>query len=399
MAVRDIADIRRHRNAPGGGDELLPEVVDRLFGDLPRADQRHRAREYVTGLLVTPGKKSLRRMAAAVSESPGTSQALQQFLNASPWEWSPVRRALADWAEEQSPALTWSLGLAVLPKRGDNSAGVHHRFVPDAARTLSCQLGIGLFLASADACVPVDWRLALPGHWQSDGDRRKAVRIPEGETVPAESACALDLVRAQAGRAGRRDVPLVVDLAQVPHDASFLPGLHALGTGFVARIPGSALLHPPTGTGRPVAASRIMRCSTALPGFGSGVVPGTNDGRHSRVRTCAVRLTHGNFSAPQRPCVLITEEATGGQGGPRYFVTDLTQHRTGEILRLAGTVHRAQLAVRNMRHYGLLDFEGRSYPGWHHHMTLVSAAYAFECLTGRGRYASVPAGASARRAA
>lgn len=29
---------------------------------------------------------------------------------------------------------------------------------------------------------------------------------------------------------------------------------------------------------------------------------------------------------------------------------------------------------------GLLDFEGRSYPGWHHHMTLVSAAYTYSRL-------------------
>lgn len=32
------------------------------------------------------------------------------------------------------------------------------------------------------------------------------------------------------------------------------------------------------------------------------------------------------------------------------------------------------------RSLGLLDFEGRSYPGWHHHMALVSAAYAFRSL-------------------
>ena len=27
--------------------------------------------------------------------------------------------------------------------------------------------------------------------------------------------------------------------------------------------------------------------------------------------------------------------------------------------------------------YGLFDFEGRSFPGWHHHVTLVSAAYLY----------------------
>jgi SRSO17 transposase len=30
--------------------------------------------------------------------------------------------------------------------------------------------------------------------------------------------------------------------------------------------------------------------------------------------------------------------------------------------------------------FGLQDFEGRSYPGWHHHMTLITAAYVHSLL-------------------
>jgi len=32
--------------------------------------------------------------------------------------------------------------------------------------------------------------------------------------------------------------------------------------------------------------------------------------------------------------------------------------------------------------FGLLDFEGRSFPGWYHHMALVSAAYTYRRLHG-----------------
>ncbi|WP_329120871.1 IS701 family transposase [Streptomyces sp. NBC_01465] len=403
MAVRDIADIadiRRHARGPRGSDELLQEFVGRLFGDLPRADQLNRAREYVTGLLVTPGKKSLRRMAAAVSESPHTSQALQQFLNSSPWAWHPVRRALAGWTEEHRPTLTWSLGLAVLPKRGDHSAGVHRRFVQDADRTVNCQLGVGLFLGSGDDCIPVDWRLVLPGHWQTDSARRAAVRIPEGEPTPAEGACALDLVRTQTAATGRTDVPLVADLTQLPHDASFLPGLAALGTGFVVRIPASTALRLPAGPGRPVPARQLLHSVTAVTGIGSGVVPDAGGRGHSRVRTCAVRLGHAAPPSPQRPCVLIVEYPAGEHSSPRYYVTDLTHHRPGEILRLAGAAYRTREAVREMQdHYGLLDYEGRSYPGWHRHMTLVSAAHAFRQLSGREPGAEMPGRAGTAKAA
>ncbi|MFF0478748.1 IS701 family transposase [Streptomyces sp. NPDC004284] len=389
------SDIRRHGRVPGDSDGHLEEFVDRLFGDLPRADQRNRSREYVTGLLVTPGKKSLRRMAAAVSTSPYASQALQQFVNVSPWDWHPVRRALAEWVEERHPTFAWTLALAVAPKRGAHSAGVHRRFVPGPDRALNCQLGVGLFLSSADACVPVDWRLVLPGRWASDAGAREAVRIPKDEHTPAEGACALDLVRARA--AGRRGVPVVVDLTQVPHDATLLADLAALGTGFVAQVPGT-LLQPPGGP----AAGHLVRCAAALPGFGSGVVPGARGRGHSRVRTCAVRLASGTSAASRRPLGLVMEHPADGNGTPRWLVTDLTHLGPGGVLKLAGTLDRSASAVREMEHdYGLLDFEGRSYPGWHHHMTLVSAAYAFRQPTGGGTHpgAELPARTKTARAA
>ncbi|WP_428950776.1 IS701 family transposase [Streptomyces sp. cg35] len=386
MTVHNTVGIHSHGRVPArtDSDELLSEFIDRLFAHLPRADQRNRSREYVTGLLTTPGKKSLRRMAAAVSDSPYASQALQQFLNVSPWDWQPTRRALADWATRNRPTLTWSLGLAVLPKRGHHSAGVHRRYIRDVDRTVNCQLGVGLFLGSADHSLPVDWRLALPGSWQTDEPRRAAARIPDDQTTPAEGACALDLVRAQIAASGRQDIPVVVDLTEVPHDSSLLPGLATLGTGFVAQVPdrlAASLLSRQSG---PVAASEFLRGGTASPGFAFGVVPGTGGRARSHVRTCAVRLADGVQRVPHRPCSLLVEQPVSGRGA-RYFVTDLGQQRPSEILRLADTTHRTQEAVRNMHHhYGLRDFEGRSYLGWHHHMTLVSAAYAFSRLTGHG---------------
>ena len=43
---------------------------------------------------------------------------------------------------------------------------------------------------------------------------------------------------------------------------------------------------------------------------------------------------------------------------------------------------RATVAALRER-FGVLDFEGRSFPGWHHHMTMASAAYAFRHLPDR----------------
>lgn len=51
------------------------------------------------------------------------------------------------------------------------------------------------------------------------------------------------------------------------------------------------------------------------------------------------------------------------------------------VLALTRTVAHAEESVREMSEdFGLLDFEGRSFPGWHHHMTLVSATYGYSGL-------------------
>lgn len=50
----------------------VSRVADDLFGHLPRADQRRWAEAYLRALLTTPGRKSIRRLADAISNSPTT---------------------------------------------------------------------------------------------------------------------------------------------------------------------------------------------------------------------------------------------------------------------------------------------------------------------------------------
>ncbi len=193
--------------------------ADDLFGHLPRTDQRRWAHAYLLALLTTEGKKSVRRLAAAVSDSPTASQSLHQFLNASPWDWNPVRREIARRAEASGPARAWILAPAVLPKRGGHSVGVHRRFCARAGRTVSCQLAMGMFLPVGDAPAPpaastasvaaaadcgdsaavsVDWRLFLPPQWAGDEELLRRNRIPAAEANNPRPMWvhALDLVEA-----------------------------------------------------------------------------------------------------------------------------------------------------------------------------------------------------------
>src|ERR1019366_7224195 len=60
--------------------------------------------------------------------------------------------------------------------------------------------------------------------------------------------------------------------------------------------------------------------------------------------------------------------------------------RAQKLVRLAKMRFRVEQDYRELKDaLGLDHFEGRSYPGWNHHVTLVSVAHAFLTLERRRR--------------
>ncbi|MET9958555.1 transposase [Streptomyces sp. NPDC006326] len=382
-----MAENRTHPTPEPDQDWPVSSFAEALFGHLPRADQRRWARIYLQGLLSTPGRKSIRRLAATVSTSPTASQSLQQFINSSPWDWVPARQELTRLAEAHTTARALTLGTAVLPKRGEYTCGVHRRFVPALGRTISCQAGLGLFLSTGEEDVPVEWRLMLPEQWNDDARRRERARIPESARHRPMWAQALDLVDAvTSALVPPVRVPVVADMSE-HHDAGrLLSGLSRRGHDFVVAVPAGLHVHPAdprlAGAGRTapdtphqtLGAQRFLHRRTARHApTASTAAP---DRRERRIG-----LLTGLVRVPGEPRTyrLFTERSPAGCHPARVWITNLLGRPADELLALARLQSGASLTVAALeRDYGLLDFEGRSFPGWHHHMTLVSAAYAYD---------------------
>ena len=64
------------------------------------------------------------------------------------------------------------------------------------------------------------------------------------------------------------------------------------------------------------------------------------------------------------------------------WLTNLAKARLSQLVDLVElsprAAHEDMATLRN--NFGLQDFEGRSYAGWHHHVTLVSAAHTYQML-------------------
>ncbi|MYR55436.1 IS701 family transposase, partial [Streptomyces sp. SID625] len=71
-----------------------------------------------------------------------------------------------------------------------------------------------------------------------------------------------------------------------------------------------------------------------------------------------------------------------GRPEPRaYWLTNLPARRLAEALPLAQLRSLAGTGLRRLHEdFGLGDFEGRSFRGWHHHVTLASAALGYASL-------------------
>ncbi|WP_260475662.1 transposase [Streptomyces sp. WAC 06725] len=367
-------------SASADAPESFDAFADDLFGHLPRTDQRRWAHAYLLALLTTEGKKSVRRLAAAVSDSPTASQSLHQFLNASPWDWNPVRREIARRAEASGPARAWILAPAVLPKRGGHSVGVHRRFCARAGRTVSCQLAMGMFLPVGDAPAPpaastasvaaaadcgdsaavsVDWRLFLPPQWAGDEELLRRNRIPAAEATNPRPMWvhALDLVEAQAARTCSAPAPVVADLSEYSDSVRLIEALARQGRDFVIAVPSATALATPATPGMPGDSGARPRLLQTAP---------------TPVRVPGSHHTYRAFAEP-------------GQNSARpnrIWITNMAHRRMGQLVGLARLHQLPAATLRALEtDFGLHDFEGRSFPGWHHHMTLSSAAHAYRALT------------------
>jgi SRSO17 transposase len=173
LTAAELATIRRR----------LEAFADDVFASLPRADQRARGQCYLRGLMLDGRRKSIEPMAQRLGEV--HYQALHHFVAASPWDWRPVRRRLAEVMTAALERTAW-VDDTGFPKDGGHSVGVQRQYSGTLGKTANCQLGVSVNAVTDQASCPLDWRLFLPERWDKEAmaTRRAACPAP-GHPPPA----------------------------------------------------------------------------------------------------------------------------------------------------------------------------------------------------------------------
>ncbi len=393
----------------------LDEFVADVFASLTRSGWQDRAGHYLRGLMLDGRRKSIQPMAARLAGP--HEQALNHFVTNSPWGAAAVRRRLAvRMAEAVEPAV-WALDDTGWLKCGTASVCVARQYTGTAGKVTNCQVGVSLNLVTDTASCPVDWRLFVPESWDpsSDGappgtsERRRKAAMPDDAVHREKWRLGLEMIDEVTGWAG--EPPLIVADAGYGDAAEFRQGLEDRSLTYVVGVNNAHTAFtvdtrrtapPYKGAGRrPPLIYREAAPSLKTHVLAAGRVAvqqitwrtgsRRREGRNRPMRSHFVFLRLRPASLVHRRAAdfgdlpvrwLIAEWPPAETEPTRYWLSNLPANTPKRRLaRLAKLRWRIEHDYREIKTgLGLDHYEGRTWQGWHHHTTLVSAAHAFLTL-------------------
>jgi len=406
MAAASVMNIGVNEELVG----VAPGVVDRLaeyFADvasgLVRREQRWAAAYYARALMMDGARKSLEPLVTRMGGTSVEYEALQHFLADSPWDAAVLDRAVAERVCAVIEPIAWVIDDTGVPKYGKHSPGVKRQYSGTLGKVGSCQIAVSLHAVSTKGTVPLGFRLYVPEDWCADPARRKETKIPASVEFATKPTIAGELVTRSAGWKIRR-APVLGDQAY-GNDTKLRTRLHDDGIEYVLSIgpectvfdPGTVFTVPerkPGSRGRApslLRADRKPRSITELLGdldpdaFQTVAFRDIDGGQlHSRfalVRVIAANPVEQRHRDPREEWLII--EWPEGHAAPSdYWISNLPADTTPEALaRLARLRWMIELDYKQLKgELGLDHYEGRSYRGFHHHCSLVTAAHGFLTL-------------------
>ena len=383
-------------------DERLDRFLADVTASLGRSERHRWAKIYLQGLLLAGGRKSIEPLANRIAGA--DVQSLRQFVGQSPWAVAQIQQRLAEKVVDLlvEPEV-WMIDETSFPKAGSASVGVTRQYCGALGKIANCQVAVSLHWSTCETSCPLAWRLYLPESWLATPAKRAEGKIPEGIGYRSKNQLALDLVdQALAWDVPR--LPVVADSAY-GNDFDFRAGLRERDLQYAAAVepgtkvwtsdPAQVPVTASKSTGRPrqyaalkdlPEAKTLLAVAEALPPQAWRNITwrqGTKGPMRSRFAQIQVWAAHGwkRQEHPERVKEwLLIEWPEGAVAPSDYWLAQLGNQTVGlrRLVKTAQARWRVELDYRELKEeLGLDHYEGRHWLGWHHHVTLVSLAFAF----------------------
>ena len=385
----------------------LVEFCGEMFESMARKDQRRWGEVYVRGLMLDGKRKSIEPMAARLAD--GDEQCLQQFVNQSPWDPVEVRRALARRMSREISPEAWVIDDTGFPKFGKMSVGVARQYSGTLGKVGNCQIGVSINAATDRASCPLDWRLFIPKQWDEESEfneqRREKAKLPEDVGHREKWRLALDMIDELIGWG--ITPPVVVGDGAYGDNTELRTSLTQRDISYVLDVKGATSAYSEDarrerpdyqGRGQPPKCRyqddpSSLRDLALAAGERATVTVTWREGTRGKMssRFLALRVRPANIELRRAankadedlPAGWLLCEWPDGKDEPvKYWLSNLPDNADlADLVRLGKLRWRIEQDYRELKDaLGLDHYEGRTYPGWNHHVTLVSVAHAFLTL-------------------
>jgi SRSO17 transposase len=392
----------------------LEEFAGEVFAGFARCDQRETGVRYLRGLMLDGRRKSMQPMAERLGID---HQQLQQFVTSSTWDLVEVRQRLAARAIPLVGPVAWVIDDTGFVKDGTTSPGVARQYSGTLGKVGNCQVAVSVHAATDEASAVLDWRLFLPESWDETcaGDpaqagavraRRQRAGIPTDEGHRPKWELVLEMLDELAG--WRHYPPVLVGDAGYGDATEFRTALTARSIPYVLAVQATTSARPASsapvtpvysGRGQPPKPSYPDRptnlAALAHAAGRDAFTPVTwragsrrtpnNPGALMTSHFAALRVRPANRRIPRNvdrslpEAWLLVEWPPEADDPTGYWLSTLPADTALKFLvQLAKLRWRVEHDYRELKTgLGLTHFEGRSWIGWHRHVTLVSAAQLF----------------------
>jgi SRSO17 transposase len=360
--------------------------VGELTSVIGHADRERPLNDYCVGLMVAEGRRSVEPIAAVTApcEVPAQHQRLLHFVANAPWSdaavLAKVREKILPVIERHGPIAAWIVDDTSFPKCGSKSVGVQHQYCGQLGKQANCQVAVTLSVANHHASLPIAYRLYLPQEWAKDARRRKKARIPKEISFKTKPQIALEQMR-EALAAGVPQGTVLTD-ASYGSNSAFRAGVSALGLKYVAAIIPTVMVRRVIDDGALGARQSVKTLALRLRKKAWRTITwreGTNNklrSRFARVQVCTAPI---RGAAARGEETLLIEWPKGEPQPTKYWLSTLDKDISFcdlvDCAKMRWRVERDYLELK--QEIGLGHYEGRGWPGFHHHGTLCIAAYGF----------------------
>jgi SRSO17 transposase len=372
-----------------GAQARLDEYFSEIGVALNNKTRRASFAMYAMGLFGNAERKSAEPIAAAASADVEACEPahhrLLRFLRDSPWSDREVRRVAALYATEamleEEPIRTWIIDDTGFLKQGTHSVGVQRQYTGTAGKVANCQIGVSLSIATRSAHVPIDFQLYLPQSWTEDPQRRQECHIPDDVEFKTKEQLALAMIV----RAVEDKVPGNILLADSFYGRShvFRQTVRGLGFDYALGIKSNLTmwrldrLDRRMGDAKQASsiADELGKKAFRRVTWRDGTMPGRRGKLSSRFAFCRVKVSDDE----NEPIWLLIEWPDGEVAPTKFALTTLPRSMSKkQIVRLFKERYRTERVYEELKgELGLDHFEGRSFPGWHHHISVALCCYAF----------------------